>query len=463
MAAVTTGAHHGGHLTSVPRSRNAQPPPRPYRRHRGRRPHRGPRRAPGRAGRRAAEPRLRVRARGAGGGEAGGRLSRRPHDRGNGRVGPHRPGRLGRAPRRRDAQPVRRPGHPAGRLLPRHLHVQHEPRLEPRRPVRHPPARALERRTRRRRPPGNRRQYANDFTISDWALAKGYAYAATDKGNSGTEFYKDGRRPGDAVAEWNDRVTQLTRAAKKVVAKRYGRTPRRTYAAGISNGGYLVRWQLENRPELYDGGIDAEGTLWRADGPNLFTYLPQVLRAYPSYAATGDPSAHKALLNAGLAPGSEFLWPFHDQVYWELTQRIYREEFDPAYTGEEASYTYATRPESVHRAVARVALTGRIRKPMITLHGTYDSLLPIGTDSDVYAKLVRAKGKAPYRYYRLEAANHVDGLYDSFPDRLRPLLPCMRTAFTALESWTQHGTTPPKSTTLPRPTSGDTVNTCSLS
>ncbi|NYD50703.1 poly(3-hydroxybutyrate) depolymerase [Actinomadura luteofluorescens] len=312
-------------------------------------------------------------------------------------------------------------------------------------------------------PPGNRRQYANDFTISDWALAKGYAYAATDKGNSGTEFYKDGRRPGDAVAEWNDRVTQLTRAAKKVVAKRYGRTPRRTYAAGISNGGYLVRWQLENRPELYDGGIDAEGTLWRADGPNLFTYLPQVLRAYPSYAATGDPSAHKALLNAGLAPGSEFLWPFHDQVYWELTQRIYREEFDPAYTGEEAGYTYATRPESVHRAVARVALTGRIRKPMITLHGTYDSLLPIGTDSDVYAKLVRAKGKAPYRYYRLEAANHVDGLYDSFPDRLRPLLPCMRTAFTALESWTQHGTTPPKSTTLPRPTSGDTVNTCSLS
>lgn len=311
-------------------------------------------------------------------------------------------------------------------------------------------------------PPGNRRQYANDFTISDWALAKGYAYAATDKGNSGTEFHKDGRRPGDAVAEWNDRVTQLTRAAKKVVAKRYGRTPRRTYAAGISNGGYLVRWQLENRPELYDGGIDAEGTLWRADGPNLFTYLPQVLRAYPSYAATGDPSAHKALLNAGLAPGSEFLWPFHNQVYWELTQRIYREEFDPAYTGEEAGYTYATRPESVHRAVARVALTGRIRKPMITLHGTYDSLLPIGTDSDVYAKLVRAKGKAPYRYYRLEAANHVDGLYDSFPDRLRPLLPCMRTAFTALESWTQHGTTPPKSTTIPRPASGDTVNTCSL-
>ncbi|WP_021597632.1 tannase/feruloyl esterase family alpha/beta hydrolase [Actinomadura welshii] len=310
--------------------------------------------------------------------------------------------------------------------------------------------------------PGNRRQYANDFTISDWALAKGYAFAATDKGNTGTEFFKDGRRPGDAVAEWNDRVTQLTRAAKKVVAKRYGRFPRRTYAAGISNGGYLVRWQLENHPELYDGGIDAEGTLWRANGPNLFTYLPSVLRAYPSYAATGDPAAHKALLKAGLAPGSEFLWPFHDQVYWELTQRIYREEFDPAYTGKETDYNYAARPRDVHRAVARVSLTGRIRKPLITLHGTYDSLLPITTDSDVYAKLVRTRGKAPYRYYRVEAANHVDGLYDTHPTRLRPLLPCIRTAFTALESWTQDGTPPPRSTTLPRPTSGDPTNTCSL-
>jgi hypothetical protein len=310
--------------------------------------------------------------------------------------------------------------------------------------------------------PGNRRQYANDFTISDWALSKGYAYAATDKGNTGTEFYKDGRRPGDAIVEWNDRLTQLTRAAKKVVAKRYGHSPRRTYAAGISNGGYLVRWQLENHPELYDGGIDAEGTLWRAGGPNLFTYLPPILRAYPSYAATGDPSAHTALLKAGLAPGSEFLWPFHDQVYWELTQRIYREEFDPAYTGEEADYNYATRPKNVHRAVARVSLTGRIRKPLITLQGTYDSLLPISTDSDVYAKLVRARGKAPYRYYRVEAANHVDGLYDTYPTRLRPLLPCIRTAFTALESWTQANTPPPSSATLPVPTSGDSVNTCSL-
>ncbi|GGT16708.1 hypothetical protein GCM10014713_07010 [Streptomyces purpureus] len=55
--------------------------------------------------------------------------------------------------------------------------------------------------------PGTRRQYATDTLISDQVLAQGYAYAATDKGNTGPDFFTDGRRPGDAVAEWNRRVT----------------------------------------------------------------------------------------------------------------------------------------------------------------------------------------------------------------------------------------------------------------
>ena len=77
--------------------------------------------------------------------------------------------------------------------------------------------------------PGTRTQYAGDFLFSDWLLARGYAYAMTDKGNNGSSFYKDGDQPGDAIAEWNHRVTQLTRATKQVVAQRYGRAPRRTY------------------------------------------------------------------------------------------------------------------------------------------------------------------------------------------------------------------------------------------
>ena len=325
--------------------------------------------------------------------------------------------------------------------------------------------------------PGVRRQYALDATISDWVLARGYAFAATDKGNTGVQFYRDGTRPGDAVAEWNHRVTELTVAAKEAVRQRYGRGPERTYLTGISNGGYLVRWQLENRAFLYDGGVDLEGTLFRADGPNLFTYLPAALRSYPAYKA-GSEAAHDAMLAAGFAPGSEFLWDFHYQVYWDLTQRIYREEFDPSYDGAteagtpfcvsgtpdcDADYDYFARPATVRQAVKKVELTGKIGRPMLTLHGTLDTLLPPATDSDVYAELVRDRGRGGlHRYYMVEDGNHVDGLYDVYPDQLRPMLPCFRDALTALDRWVTRGHHPPRSGTVPRPPAGDLANTCSL-
>lgn len=298
--------------------------------------------------------------------------------------------------------------------------------------------------------PGSRRQYANDRAIADFVLSKGYAFAATDKGNTGVTFYHDGRRPGDAVAEWNHRVTQLTIAAKAVVAQRYGRLPSRTLAAGISNGGYLVRWQLENVPWLYDGGVDWEGTLWTTNGPNLLTFLPPAMKNYPAYAA-GSAQAHQAMLDAGYAPGSEFLWPFHHQVYWDLTQRTYREEFDPSYDGDldagipycasgtancDADYDYASRPASVKAAVAKVALTGRIGKPLITLQGTLDTLLPISRSGDTYAAMIRDKGRgALHRYHRVENATHTDGLVDAFPGKLVPLAPEFRKAVTELEHW----------------------------
>ena len=326
--------------------------------------------------------------------------------------------------------------------------------------------------------PGTRTQYAGDFLFSDWLLARGYAYASTDKGNNGTGFHRDGATPGDAVAEWNRRVTQLTRATKEVLEQRYGKEPRRTYAFGISNGGYLVRWQLENRPGLYDGGVDWEGTLYQEDSPNLLTYLPVALRSYPAYAATGDEAAHDAMIDAGFARGSEFTWEYHYGVYWDLTQRLYREEFDPSYDGDleagvpfcqsgtpscDADYDYAARPDA-HDAMAQVALTGDIRRPMLTLHGTLDALLPIRTDSDLYRPMIREQGRAgQHRYYRVPDGTHVDGLYGEYGDRVRPILPCARRAFERLVAWVERDRRPPASTTLTRPRQGaDTVNRCRL-
>ena len=130
-------------------------------------------------------------------------------------------------------------------------------------------------------PPSIRRQYASDVIISDYVLSRGYAYASTDKGNSGPMLYTDGQQPGDVIAEWHSRVTELTVAAKDVLAQRYHREPRRTYVAGFSAAGYLARWQLENRPDLYDGGIAWSGVLMTPER-NLLTYLPTALRHYPA-------------------------------------------------------------------------------------------------------------------------------------------------------------------------------------
>ncbi|MDQ4086310.1 MAG: tannase/feruloyl esterase family alpha/beta hydrolase [Actinomycetota bacterium] len=326
--------------------------------------------------------------------------------------------------------------------------------------------------------PGVRTQYANDYIISDWVLARGYAFASTDKGNSGTSFYTDGEQPADAVAEWHHRVSQLAEAAQAAVRDRYGSKPSRTYMFGISNGGYLTRWQLENRPDLFDGGVDWEGTLFRDPGPNLFSYLPAALRHYPAYAATGDEDAHDAMIEAGFEPGSEFLWPYHYGVYWDLTQRIYREELDPGYDGDlqagipfcqsgtpncDADYDYGSRPQAVHDAMRRISLTGDIQRPMLTLHGDMDALLPIRTDSDVYDEMIERQGAAHrHRYYRVEDGTHVDSLYREYPDRIRPILPCARAAFVALERWVQDRKAPPADHMIERPDGGDVVNTCSL-
>jgi alpha-beta hydrolase superfamily lysophospholipase len=311
--------------------------------------------------------------------------------------------------------------------------------------------------------PGNRRQYANDFIISDWVLAAGYAFAATDKGNTGAKFYNDGKQPGDAIAEWHRRVTQLTVAAKLVVARHYRRLPARTYITGISNGGYVTRYALETHPELYDGGVDWEGSMFRPEGPNLLTFLPPALAQFPSYQANGDQAAHDAIIAAGFAAGSEFLWPYHFENYWGLTQDMYRRELDPSYDGAANAYDYAARPAAVKQAVARISDTGRIGRPMITLHGTLDALLPIREDSDVYRGLVERAGRAPlHRYYAIENGNHFDSLHDRFPDRVRPMLPCYRAAFEALTGWVEHGQSPDGPHLVAAPTGGDAVNRCTV-
>lgn len=346
--------------------------------------------------------------------------------------------------------------------------------------------------------PGVRTQFALDFIISDFVLSRGYAFAATDKGNTGTSFWKDGSKPGGSVVEWNRRVEQLTKAAKATVRAHYGRGPEFTYMTGISNGGYLTRHAIENNPGLYDGSVDWEGVLWRRNGPNLFTHLPQALRHWDecqSSAPAYDNRACELMRRAGYPKGSEFLWPEHEIEYWDLTQRIYREEFDPGYDGDrqeadstpgipgcqeeatppprcDANYQYKKRPERVKEAVEKVSLGGNIGKPMLTVTGTYDVLLPMRLHSSRYRTLIENAGKGKmHRYYKIENGTHVDSYFDRYrtgEEYVRPILPCYWAAFGEIEEWVEKegDPRPPASTTVPRPMPGgdpEEANSCQIS
>jgi len=354
--------------------------------------------------------------------------------------------------------------------------------------------------------PGIRDAFASDFILSDAALERHWAYVSQDKGNMGANFYRDGPDeiacatawcPGAAIAEWNTRMRQATRSAQALLnslATSYGlKRVTRSYAAGVSNGGYQVRRALETdtvKDNLYDGGVDWEGTLF-SQRSNLFDYLPTAL-VYGPDAIVGVPSAIAAMAAVGFNPESQPLWAYHYHIYWGLTQKIYRLEIDPEYTDytcsgtggpcvspaaevvpptdPDASYAVNARPLALSR-IQSIANTGNIRHPLITLHGDQDALLPIKTDSDIYAQMVAAAGRgAQFRYYTVRGGNHVDpqfddhyGIDDYGTTLLRPILPCVWAALDAEVAWVEKGTAPPATHTIPRPasaTASDLANTC---
>ena len=146
-------------------------------------------------------------------------------------------------------------------------------------------------------------------------------------------------------------------------------------------------------------------------------------------------------------------------------------------TDADATYVYQARvrqnPELAGRLGA-IANTGNIRHPMITLQGDQDALLPIATDSNLYAQMVDAAHRSSqYRYYTVRGGNHVDSQFDDHfgvdthgTTVLRPIQPCARAALAALVTWVEQDTPPPPSHTIPRmatATADELANDCSLS
>ena len=88
------------------------------------------------------------------------------------------------------------------------------------------------------------------------ALAKGYAFAASDEGWNRVTIRNE---PEDTYNESRQRLVELTLYMNQVVQAHYGRASTRTLIMGGSNGGHHTKWMLEDFPNLYDGGVAGYG------------------------------------------------------------------------------------------------------------------------------------------------------------------------------------------------------------
>ena len=146
--------------------------------------------------------------------------------------------------------------------------------------------------------PGTRSKFNGDFAWSDYVVQKGYAYVAQNKGtlnlrattaadptacrlnpalgkDTFVHFYDDD--PGMPFTRWAPFMAEAARLGRAAVQINYGREAQYSYAVGTSNGGYQVRRAVETYPELFDGGVDWEGTFVDADMPNLLSTLPPAI------------------------------------------------------------------------------------------------------------------------------------------------------------------------------------------
>ena len=349
---------------------------------------------------------------------------------------------------------------------------------------------------------GTRSEFNGDYGWSDYVVAKGYAYASQNKGilnfwisspSSSTQpasdplacrvnpptgalsmlwvhFYdNDAQKP---FTQWTQYMLATVRLAQAAAKTAYHHAPLRTYAVGTSNGGYQVRRAIETAPELFDGGVDWEGT-YVSPTENLLVDLPPAISNFPAYVdANYDPNSAAAqnIRAAGYPPDivqrdatgnvTASLWKNYYIDFWEVTACQWQERFDPSYATYTAGlghYDYRSRlTPAVTNAVTAVTTTGKIKKPLITVAGTMDALLPIQRQARAYQTAVNASRKgnddernAPYRLYEVQNGNHIESYALAFP-ALRVIQPHAQQAFDLLVAHVESNAPLPPSQCVPK-------------
>ena len=348
---------------------------------------------------------------------------------------------------------------------------------------------------------GTRSEFNGDWAWSDYVLPKGYAYASQNKGVlnfydvalSATQPQNDRlscrvNPPGGALStlwvhfydvdppkpftQWTQYMLETAQLAQSALKATYNKYPSRTYAVGTSNGGYQVRRAVEEAPNLFDGGVDWEGTYVNPT-ENILVDLPVAVKYFPAYVAAGydqTSDAAKAIMAAGYPPDIvkrdaqgkfvDSLWKHYSDSYWELTACQWQKRFDPTYdtyAAGVANYDLLSRLDrpGVFDSLAAVTTTGKIKKPLVTVAGTMDALLPIKRQARAYEDAVNDSRNgnndhrnAQYRLYEVQNGNHIEGYIKIFP-QLRVIQPYAQKAFDLLVAHVEKNAALPPSQCIP--------------
>src|SRR5262249_60937574 len=97
-----------------------------------------------------------------------------------------------------------------------------------------------------------------------------------------------------------------------------------------------------------------------------------------------------------LVIGGISLWARSSHDLWQITFCQWQKRLDPTYDTYESgagTYSYVDRlaVSDVGANLAAIATTGEIGKPLITIAGTLDALLPINLHARAYARAFSAQ------------------------------------------------------------------------
>jgi hypothetical protein len=262
------------------------------------------------------------------------------------------------------------------------------------------------------------------------ALAKGYAFAASDEG---WNRYTIAQRPQDSYYESRQALLDLTLYAKQLILAYYHREPSRTLMMGGSNGGHHTKWMVESFPDLYDGGIAGYGYMaqesqWGSVATVLRNYdiiAPRIddiiakRKSDPAWDPARSPLAPpltapqlQALqniyhipvtlqsgfqLDVGRWPGSEAQWKsqYHGLLgYLHDSMPRFDETFHPGggpLTDNQLKlWDPAQSPKYIRQELAKLDLTGDLQRPIIAMHGAADPIISPGEEVG-YRALVESR------------------------------------------------------------------------